>query len=124
MESETIAMFINASLRWTYALQKKIHDAPRYRYSKKTFLLNILAYLQENKHKINRCELIALAKYIHFQFAKDGKNIVKSNFNDLSQWKFLKLKHQARHGYPQIGVTDLSLIHFVIDTYYQQKKER
>lgn len=122
MESETIAMFTNASPRWTYALQKTIHDAPRY--SKKTFLLNILAYLQENKHKINHCELIALAKYIHFQFAKDGENIVKSNFNDLSQWEFLKLKHQAKHSYPQIDITDLSLIHFVIDTYYRKKKGR
>ena len=122
MESETITMFANASPRWTLALQKAIHDQPRY--SKKTFLLNILAYLQENKHKINRCELIALAKYIHFQFAKDGENIVKSNFNDLSQWEFLKLKRQAKHSYPQIGITDLSLIHFVIDTYYRKKKGR
>lgn len=101
--------------------KKTIHNQPRY--SKKTFLLNILAYLQENKRKINRYELIELAKHIHFQFAKDGEDIVKSNFNNLSQWGFLKLKHQAKHSYPQIGITDLSLIHYVIDTYYQQKKE-
>lgn len=71
MEPETIAMFANASPRWTIALQKAIHNQPRH--LKKTFLLNILAYLQENKRKINRYELIALAKYIHFQFVKNGK---------------------------------------------------
>lgn len=81
MEPETIAMFSNASPRWALALQKTIHTQPRY--SKKTFLLNILAYLQENKRKINRYELIELAKHIHFQFAKDGEDIVKSNFNEI-----------------------------------------
>lgn len=121
MELETITMFTGTSPSWAYALQKTIHTQPRY--SKKTFLLNILAYLQENKRKINRYELIGLAKYIHFQFAKDGENIVKANFNNLNQWEFLKLKHQAKHGYPHIGVTDLNLMHYVIDTYYQQKKE-
>lgn len=121
MEPETIAIFTNVSPCWTLALQKAIHNQPRY--SKKIFLLNILAYLQENKRKINRYELITLAKYIHFQFAKDGENIVNSDFNNLSQWKFIKLKYQAKHSYPQIGITDLSLIHYVIDTYYQQKKE-
>lgn len=121
MESETIAMFTDISPSWTIALRKAIHDHPRY--SKKTFLLNILAYLQENKRKINRYELIALAKYIHFHFVKNGENIVKANFNNLNQWEFLKLKHQAKHDYPHIGVTDLNLIHYVIDTYYQQKKE-
>lgn len=121
MEPETIAMFANASPRWTIALQKAIYSHPRY--SKKTFLLNILVYSQENTRKINRYELIALAKCIYFQFAKDGENIVKSSFNNLSQWEFLKLKHQAKHSCPRIDITDLSLIHFVIDNYYQQKKE-